>query len=148
MFEDVLIESGSGGSRAKRALSWPVSFALHVVLIGGTPECLRLAPKDGASTSCKIALLDLNGDGAAEVLVREGPSLDVFTQVNGVWTGDTDYIDIGSQEADFDAGKLRATPSKWNDILIGDTRVMVNGFEQTVAGTKEPAQTPTPPPSK
>jgi len=34
MFEDVLIESGGLKSDAKRALSWPVSLALHVVLIG------------------------------------------------------------------------------------------------------------------
>jgi protein TonB len=34
MFEDVLIESGGKKSEAKRALSWPVSLALHVVLIG------------------------------------------------------------------------------------------------------------------
>src|ERR1700693_820446 len=34
MFEDVLIESGSGGSHAKLALSWPLSFALPVILIG------------------------------------------------------------------------------------------------------------------
>ncbi|MGH9364212.1 MAG: TonB family protein [Thermoanaerobaculia bacterium] len=35
MFEDALIESGSDTAHAKRALSWPVSLALHVVLIGG-----------------------------------------------------------------------------------------------------------------
>ena len=34
MFEDVLIESGSDKKGAKRTLSWPVSLALHAVLIG------------------------------------------------------------------------------------------------------------------
>src|SRR5215468_6189409 len=34
MFEDVLIESGDAEKGAKRALSWPVSLALHVILIG------------------------------------------------------------------------------------------------------------------
>lgn len=34
MFEDVLIESAHQKDRAKRVLSWPVSLALHVVLIG------------------------------------------------------------------------------------------------------------------
>jgi len=35
MFEDILIESTNRRSSAKRAMSWPVSLALHVLLIGG-----------------------------------------------------------------------------------------------------------------
>ena len=34
MFEDILIESASLKAGAKRAISWPVSLALHVILIG------------------------------------------------------------------------------------------------------------------
>jgi protein TonB len=34
MFEDVLIESGGDTKGAKRSMSWPVSLALHAVLIG------------------------------------------------------------------------------------------------------------------
>lgn len=34
MFEDILIESGSATSKAKRALSWPVSLGIHVIAIG------------------------------------------------------------------------------------------------------------------
>jgi periplasmic protein TonB len=34
MFEDILIESAQQKTGAKRAMSWPVSLALHVILIG------------------------------------------------------------------------------------------------------------------
>jgi len=34
MFEDILIESAEQKKGAKRAMSWPVSLALHVILIG------------------------------------------------------------------------------------------------------------------
>jgi protein TonB len=34
MFEDILIESAEHKTGAKRAISWPVSLALHVILIG------------------------------------------------------------------------------------------------------------------
>lgn len=34
MFEDILIESAGAKTGAKRAMSWPVSLALHVLLIG------------------------------------------------------------------------------------------------------------------
>jgi Domain of unknown function (DUF4153) len=86
------------------------------------PSCLRIPPSDGGLSSCKIALLDLNEDGSAEILIREGPSLRIYTFVDGLWTSNTGYIDIGSLEEAFDAGKLRAAPSKWNDLMIGEER--------------------------
>jgi hypothetical protein len=88
------------------------------------PGCLRVAPpvdKYGPP-ACKAALLDLNADGVAEVLVREGPNLTIFTQRNGVWLGNQGYLYIGSLEADFDSGKLKADRPIWNDVVIGEQR--------------------------
>jgi hypothetical protein len=97
-------------------------------LPGFVPSCLRRAPENGGLPSCKIALLDLNNDGKSEVLVREGPSLSIFTQRGGAWVANLDYIDIGSLENDFDAGKLKAAPSIWNDVVIGETRKKLPNF--------------------
>jgi Domain of unknown function (DUF4153) len=96
--------------------------------LGMLPGCLREPPSNGGLPSCKAALLDLNNDAKVEVFIREGPSLSVFTQIDGQWMGNTSYIDIGSFEADFDAGKLKTAPSVWNDIMIGEYRGKIQGF--------------------
>jgi hypothetical protein len=112
------------------------------------PGCLRIAPKAGAALTCKAALLDLNDDGAPEVLIREGPSLTIFTQIKGVWTGNQGYLDVGSSEADFDAGKLLAAPTPWKDLMIGQRRQKAPSFQDPDIRVTLPASQPAPPPSK
>jgi Domain of unknown function (DUF4153) len=109
-----------------RAAKLPESFIktdfVNSVTGRNTPTCLQSAPVTGQTPSCKIALLDLNGDAIAEILVRDGPVLTVFTQTNGKWAGTMGFIDIGGLETDFDAGKLQAVPTQWQDLMIGDKR--------------------------
>jgi hypothetical protein len=119
------------------------------------PGCIRVVLKTNEVPSCKAALLDLNRDGSAEILIREGPGLTIFTQANGTWIGNRGYIDIGSLEADFDAGKLRAAPSLWNDLLIGDVRkglapdsFVKNNIDPAPAATEPNAAPASKPPSK
>jgi hypothetical protein len=119
------------------------------------PGCTRVVLKANEVPFCKAALLDLNGDGSAEILIREGSSLTIFTQKDGEWIGNRGYIDIGSLEADFDAGRLRAAPSLWNDLLIGDVRkglapdsFVRNNIDPAPATTEPNAASTSKPPSK
>ena len=117
--------------------------------IGFTPpSCLRMAPGKDVEFVCKAALLDINQDGAPEVLIREGPGLYVFTQIRGQWMGNTGYIDIGSAEDDFDAGKLKIAPNIWNDVMVGEKRGRIQGFGDPEVRVTLPVTKAPPPPSK
>lgn len=110
------------------------------------PSCLRMPPPKNQKPDCKAALLDLNQDSVPEVLVRDGSSLTVLSQINGQWLGNTGYIDIGSFESDFDAGRVKAVPNGWSDVMVGNMIGKVQGFptpeaSATSAGIKE-APTP------
>jgi hypothetical protein len=110
-----------------------------------SPECLRQPPPFGQIPSCKAALLDLNGDGAMEILIREGPSLTIFTQIRGQWMGNKEYLDIGSLEADFDAGKIQSAPALWNDVIIGSARRNAPNFiEPEIDPSSPPSEVKTP----
>lgn len=95
-----------------------------------TPSCINMYIKNASATVCKAALLDLNGDGQAEVLLREDLSLHIFTFDRGRWTGNNDSISLGGFVADFDAGNLRAAPSKWRDLYVGKQRQPIKGLDQ------------------
>ena len=115
------------------------------------PNCLRSVPGKSDPFVCKAALLDLNQDKLPEVLIREGQSLYVFTQIQGQWMGNTGVTDIGSAEIDFDAGKLKAVPNIWNDVLVGEKRGKIQGFQDPeilVTLPIRPAPPAPPPPAK
>jgi Domain of unknown function (DUF4153) len=98
--------------------------------------------------SCKFALLDLTRDGQAEVLLREDMQIAVFTQVGDKWQRGAQIFAPALEEA-FDAGRLSAVPSSWDDIQIGDQVRGVNEIEnaigEMVPNIKEPPKAPPPP---
>jgi hypothetical protein len=109
----------------------PKSFLDQNFTVGAnypTPSCINTEFGYTSELTCKAALLDLNKDGQPEILIRQGPSLSILTFVNGGWVGGSSYIDMGGSEADFDAGKLRAAPSQWDDVMVGEARKGVTGY--------------------
>lgn len=88
-------------------------------------DCLSFAainPALGNNVApCKFALLDLSGDGTAEVLLHSQASVLVFAERNGTWRY-VASIAIDGLDAAFDSGNLRGAPAKWNDLIIGGAR--------------------------
>ena len=112
------------------------------------PDCLRMAPGKSDQLVCKAGLIDLNQDKLPEVLIREGSNLFVFTQIRSQWMGNTGVVDIRSAESDFDAGKLKAAPNLWNDVLVGEKRVKIQGFQDPEIRVTLPVTPAPPPPAK
>jgi hypothetical protein len=91
-------------------------FALPQARADMRPGCL-LARQE--PMQCKAALLDLTGDGEAEVLILEGPALFIFVQTPDGWRGQQAYLDAGGLSEAFASGDLSAQASPWRDVRIG-----------------------------
>lgn len=72
-----------------------------------------------------VAMVDLNRDGAPEILVLDNSVIWVYGKVDGAWRNiDTLYPD-GDGVTAFQQGKVSAAPPEWDDLKIGDSREAV-----------------------
>jgi len=105
----------------------PVRGVLPANFDGGALGGLRNDCVRDPSKTCTAAVIDLNGDGTPEVVVRDGQSVTVLTLAAGKWKlvpPITMYIDEEAVKA-FDNGQVNASPHPWSDLKIGKTSVTV-----------------------
>ncbi len=94
---------------------------------GTTSNCLATAP---SGSTCYVAMVDLNRDGQAEILVLDGTEVTVFTRGKDGWrTLDTLYLDNVGASA-FQQGKVSAATPTWDDAVIGETHQKVDDTTQ------------------
>lgn len=79
---------------------------------------------DGSNPGCFAVLLDVDADGADEVLLGSGETLDVYKLSDGRWrrvARTVSYCWVGDLQAALKAGKPRlSAPEARRDILIGE----------------------------
>jgi len=79
---------------------------------------------DGPAAGCFAVLLDIDGDGADEVLLGSGATLDAYKSVAGQWrrvARTSSYCWIGDLQAALKSGKARlGPPVARRDVIIGD----------------------------
>jgi hypothetical protein len=110
----------SGGKLPESFLA--IDFTNTNALTAGWTACLTTKlTSANTERGCKIALIDLDRNGREEVLIREYNELIVYSQQNGTWKIMGSF-GLGATKVDFDNGKLRAAPSSWDDLLVGERR--------------------------
>jgi len=76
-----------------------------------------------AKMACKAAVMDLNADGTAEVLVLADSLLTILEFKDQRWQVIDTSINLDKDQIrDFGAGKLGLAPSPWQDLVVGGTR--------------------------
>lgn len=86
----------------------------------GAPDCLFSIDNVHVLPCTAAAMLDLDHDGVAEVLVLSGTEVSVFTHGKNGWTViATLYTDDGTVEA-FKAGKFSQSRHRFDDVHIGN----------------------------
>ncbi len=101
----------------------PTTFDGKALETGGLRECVREVGFD-----CTAALVDLNGDGVAEVAVRNGNDVTIFRHQADGWRPvamAAQYLNDDGVKA-FDAGQVTTKPHTWSDLDVGGTRLIVN----------------------
>lgn len=87
---------------------------------GGAPDCLFSIDNVHVLPCTAAAMLDLDHDGAPEVLVLSGTQVSVFTRGKDGWTSiATLYTDDETVEA-FKAGKFSQEKHRFDDVHIGN----------------------------
>lgn len=113
-----------------------IDFTTPNALGMGWTSCLTAKLKSTETElGCKIALIDLDKDGRAEILIREYNDLMIYSQQNDTWTK-MGSIDLRNNRLDFDNGRIRAVPSKWDDLMIGEQRRSVVTFFDALSDAK------------
>jgi hypothetical protein len=104
--------------------------------VGGSSACLI------GGAACTMRLLDVTGDGAAEVLVEGGPDIEVFARsAEGRWSRLGRYGGCPRDSGPRIAAPLRSLPSQALDLEIEGRRTPFQG--EMDCG---PARGPQPPP--
>ncbi len=93
-------------------------------LTGWGAEIDRLGCLSKVPAACDVFLMDLNGDGAAEIILADRDSLGsvVFTRRDGRWlvAGFLDgLVSCKPSIAAMKEGKARAAPSPWSELSAG-----------------------------
>jgi hypothetical protein len=87
---------------------------------GSAPDCLYSIDNVHVLPCTAAAMLDLDHDGAPEVLVLNGTEVAIFTHGKDGWVSiATLYTDNDTVEA-FKAGKFSQTKHRFDDVHIGD----------------------------
>ncbi|MBP7703966.1 MAG: DUF4153 domain-containing protein [Caulobacter sp.] len=99
-----------------------------------------------AEKPCPAALLDLNSDGQAEVIVAGKNEAVVFTSTGAGWrvVRQLGYRGCPGFADALRRGDVRAEPSPWRDLVVGGQSIAIDG-ERDCNETKGP-RTPTAPP--
>jgi Domain of unknown function (DUF4153) len=110
------------------------------------PDCLTNRQARSEDPLCKAAMIDLNGDGQVEVLIRSQAALFTLFYRDGRWNNSQEIVYLeGASVANFDAGQLRAVPAAWNDLIIGDRRSSVVQHDNELVAGAVSDETPVPP---
>ncbi len=90
--------------------------------VASAPDCLFSIDNVHVLPCTAAAVMDLDHDGAPEVLILTGTEIAVFAREKEGWTSiATLYVDTDMFEA-FKAGKLSAVKPRWDDLMIGEQR--------------------------
>ncbi|MEK7661774.1 MAG: DUF4153 domain-containing protein [Pseudomonadota bacterium] len=83
------------------------------------PICLRERTK---SAHCEIAIIDLNGDNASELVFKADYQLFLYYQENGLWKiQDISGFPFNENfKRAFTKGDISAAEPKWDDLIIGN----------------------------
>ncbi len=108
----------------------------------GLPETFTAAPLDAAGlrpclddrkTTCAAAIVDLDGDGLAEIVVLKDYDLNLFRYVSGQWR----VVPMAMPSLDedgvkaFNAGQVGTQPHAWSDLKVGTRTLTVTTTENT-----------------
>jgi hypothetical protein len=72
---------------------------------------------------CSAALLDLDHDGSAEIVILDGLSLTTFTRHDRQWLALTSSYLSNNDAQDFQAGRITTLPNRYDNIRIGGRTV-------------------------
>ncbi len=83
---------------------------------GTTSKCLPTAP---AGATCYAAMVDLNHDGEAEILILDDTDVTIYARDGERWRAiDTIYMNADGAAA-FQQGQVSAGTPAWDDAVIG-----------------------------
>lgn len=97
----------------------PATFTANDLAKRDLLDCVR-----DESRPCTAALVDLDGDGTAEIVVLKGRMTTAFTYQSGQWqgAGQTQFLDDDDVKA-FNAGKIAVQRPRWGDLIVGGKNV-------------------------
>ncbi len=123
----------------------PATFTEQYPRLGGVLGDCR------ASAVCEARMLDLDGDGAAEVLVADRRSISVFKrEADGLWFEWAEYTPpmCASDDADAAAalrdGRFETAPPAFPDLIVGGVRLQHVEGDPECAPPELPAATSPP----
>jgi hypothetical protein len=104
------------------SLPVPQSFLTEIFSIDDddAPPCLR------KHAGCQVAMIDLNDDGKAELVLDDNHSLYIYQEVSGHWSLVSNGILLDdTEDAAFRAGKVGAEKPAWNALTTGTSAHLV-----------------------
>ncbi len=116
---------------ARLAVVLPAGSAIPAGFVAGsykqfmpdsTSHCLATSPQ---GSTCYVAMIDLNHDGRAEILVLDDRTAFIYSHDGNTWK-DIDRLYLENDEiAAFQTGKIAATAPAWDDVTVGETREQI-----------------------
>ena len=100
--------------------SLPATFTADDLSRSDLLDCVR-----DEKASCTAALIDLDGDGTAEIVVLKAHGTTTFTYDAGAWRPTRDdliFMDDDEIKA-FNAGKITLKPHRWRDLIVDGKNV-------------------------
>jgi hypothetical protein len=107
---------------APQGAALPADFLAQQNASDSHSSCIASAD---AGSQCHVALIDLDHDGTAEVLLLDGSELRIFNRDGDGWRNGTTLYLTNEETQDFAAGKIAAAKPKWDDLVVGDQRKTV-----------------------
>ena len=113
---------------------WPTGSTLPLGFIGPVPQSDARHMCE-ASAGCVATTLDLNGDGALEVLLATAYAVELFARdTDGIWKDNGSYRPLNcfaepkveDPRAAMRAGLLRPVKPEWPELSFGDTPAQLN----------------------
>ena len=127
---------------AKYKVVYPAGAALPPSFVNGMfPQVMDITPDCQSQESqdvCSVAMLDMNDDGKAEMLLLDYHHLYVFSETAEGWRSQGNKQLEDSQVAAFKAGKVSAQPSTWRDVQIGASVLDIHGNRDESMGPPKP----------
>ena len=104
--------------------SLPATFTADDLSRRDLLDCVR-----AENATCTAAVIDLDGDGTAEILVLKANGMTTFTYETGVWRATREDITFMNDDdvKAFNAGKITTKPHRWRDLIVGGKNVSEPG---------------------